>query len=305
MKSVEVFAPATVANLGPGFDVLGLAVEGLGDRVIARRAPGPLRITRVEGARLPTDVAANTAGIAACAALRRCGRSPVDAGIQLELHKGMPAGSGLGSSAASAAAAVVAVVTLLEVDLPRAALLEACIDAEAVVSGRHADNVAPSLFGGLVLVRRLDPLDWIELPVPTGGHLVLAMPEFSLATRAARAALPTHVPLADALRNGADLASLVAAGFRNDLEAFGRSMSDAYATPVRLPMIPGGAAVLAAAQAAGALGAGISGSGPTLFALVDGDPEAVAAAMRAAFADAGLQATTHVSPLAAPGAHVR
>lgn len=303
MQSVTAFAPATVANLGPGFDVLGLAIDGLGDRVVARRSPGPLRITTVEGADLPTDLAANTAGIAACVVARRAGLNLLDLGVALELHKGMPAGSGLGSSAASAAAAVVAMVELLGLDLPRAALLEACIDAEAVVSGRHADNVAPSLFGGLVLIRRLDPLEWTEIPVPTTGHLVLAMPRYTLATRAARAAMPTHVPLADALRNGADLASLVAAGFRDDLAGFGRAMNDAYATPVRLPMIPGGAKVLSAARVAGALAAGISGSGPTLFALT-ADPEPVAAAMRAAFATEGLAAMTHVSPLNAPGARL-
>ena len=304
MDRVEAFAPATVANLGPGFDVLGLALEGLGDRVIAERCDGPLRVIAIEGdgGRLPTDVDANTAGIAARQTLKRAGHAVE--GIALTVKKGLPIGSGLGSSAASAVAAAWAVNQLIGSPLSRAELIAPCLVAEAVVSGRHADNIAPSLFGGLVLVRRVDPLDLLRLPTPTGLQIVVVTPGFELATKAARAALPAAVPMADAVQNAADLGALVVACHTDDCALFGRSLNDVLATPARLPLIPGGVDALEAAQSYGALGAGISGAGPSLFAVVDASASAamVGEGMRAAFAHAGLTATVHVSSLAAPGA---
>lgn len=303
MDRVEAFAPATVANLGPGFDVLGLALEGLGDRVIADHADGPLRVIAIEGdhGRLPLDIAANTAGIAARETLKLAGHS--GDGIALTVRKGLPIGSGLGSSAASAVAAAWAVNVLIGSPLSRAELVPACLAAEAAVSGRHADNLAPSLFGGLVLVRRLDPLDLVHLPVPAGLQIVVVTPAFELATKAARAALPPVLAMADVVQNAADLGALVAACHANDAALFGRSLNDVIATPARLPLIPGGVEALAAARSFGALGMGISGAGPSVFAVVDSIAGAtlVGEGMRAAFANAGLAATVHVSSLAAPG----
>ncbi|MGK0362455.1 MAG: homoserine kinase [Bradymonadia bacterium] len=308
MDRVEAFAPATVANLGPGFDVLGLALEGLGDRVVAERAAGPLQIIAIEGddGRLPRDIDANTAGIAAKKTLQLAGHRVE--GIALTVFKGLPIGSGLGSSAASAVAAAWAVNALIGSPLSRAELVPACLAAEAAVSGRHADNLAPSLFGGLVLVRRVDPLDLVRLPVPSGLQIIVVTPAFELATKAARAALPPVLAMADVVQNAADLGALVAACHADDAALFGRSLNDVIATPARLPLIPGGVEALDAAREYGALGVGISGAGPSVFAVVHCGVDSAAAmvgeGMRAAFANAGLAARVHVSSLEAPGVRI-
>jgi homoserine kinase len=303
-ESVSAFAPATVANLGPGFDILGLALSGPGDTVTARRVSGHgVRLAAIEGdgGRLSLDPLTNTAAVAATATLRRAG---LDMAVELTLRKGLPIGSGLGSSAASAAAAAFAVNLLAGAPLRRADLVGPCLEAEEAVSGRHADNVAPALLGGLLLVRSLDPLDLVRLPVPPELRVVVATPEHEVSTRDARAAMPAQVPLADAVRTSANLAALVSACHSGDIALLGRSLVDSVATPARLPLIPGARAVLAAALDAGALGSGISGSGPTLFALCRSDRSAreAAAAMRDAFARAGLRSTTATSPADCPGA---
>ena len=308
-NEVTAFAPATVANLGPGFDVLGLAVSGPGDTVVARRSAGPLRIEAVtgEGGRLPRAVDRNTAGVAATATLRLLGLDPATAGVALHLHKGLPIGSGLGSSAASAAAAAGAVNALLGGGLQPIDLIAPCVEAEAAVSGRHADNVAPALLGGLVLVRSLDPLDLVRLPTPGGATLVIVTPDFELHTREARAALPAQVPMAQMVRHSAQLAALVAACFGNDLALLGRALPDPIITPARAALIPGGPAVLAAATDAGAVGAGICGAGPSIFAVcaAAADAPAVQAAMRAAFGAVGLDAVGLISPMDCPGMTLR
>jgi len=305
MEEVTAFAPGSVSNLGPGFDILGLAVAGPGDTVTARRVPGSgVRIARVEGdgGRLPREAERNTAGVAAAATLRRAG---VDAGVELVLRKGMPIGSGLGSSAASAAAAAYAVNLLLGSPLPVEALVEPCLEAEAAVSGRHADNVAPALLGGLVLVRSVDPVDVLRLPVPAGLTIAVVTPAFDLPTREARAALPKVVPLQAMVRNSANIAALVAACHTGDLALLRRAVVDDVVAPVRVALIPGCGAVIRAALDAGALGSTVSGAGPSVFALCDseGIARAAAEAMRAAFREAGgLDSTAVVSPADAPGA---
>jgi homoserine kinase len=304
LEEVTAFAPATVSNLGPGFDILGLALSGPGDTVTARRVPGQgVRIARVEGdgGILPREAERNTAGIAAAATLRRAG---VAVGVELEIRKGMPVGSGLGSSAASAAAAAYAVNLLVGSPLRKRELVEPCLDAEAAVSGRHADNVAPSLLGGLVLVRSVDPLDVLRLPVPEGLRVVVVTPAFDLPTRVARAALPERVPLAALVRNSANLAALVAACHSGDLALLRRALVDEVVAPVRAALIPGCDAVMSAALEAGALGSSISGAGPSVFALCHSAraAEDAAEAMRAAFREAGgLDSTAVLSPADAPG----
>ncbi|HEX2095004.1 MAG TPA: homoserine kinase [Longimicrobiaceae bacterium] len=304
-EEVRVFAPATVSNLGSGFDILGLAVRGPGDTVVARRRPGTgVRIARIEGdgGALPRDPEANTAAIAAAAVLHRAG---IGAGVELELHKGMPIGTGLGSSAASAAAAALAVNLLVGSPLRKVDLVGACVEAEATVAGRHADNVAPALLGGLVLVRSADPPDLVRIPVPEGLVMVVVTPAFSLSTREARAVLPEAVPLREMVRNSANVASLLAGCYAGDLAFFGRGVTDHVITPVRARLIPGCEAVIAAALAAGALGSSISGAGPSVFALSHSPrrAERIARAMVAAFRDAGgVDASFLVSPADAPGA---
>jgi homoserine kinase len=299
-----VFAPATVANLGPGFDVLGLALAEPGDTVTARRAAVPgvrIRQIRGDGGALPREPAANTAGIAATAVLKR---TACRSGIELELEKGMPLGSGLGSSAASAAAAALAVNLLLDSPLKPTELVEPCMEAEAVVSGRHADNVAAALLGGLVLVRSIDPLDLASLPLPEGLVVTVVTPSFELPTRRAREALPDHVPLGRLVRSTANLAGLIHALHSDDLELLARSMVDDIVTPARAALIPGAPQVIRAALEAGAVGSSISGAGPSVFALCrsKGSAAEVAAAMGAAFGDAGLEATRIISPARCPGA---
>jgi homoserine kinase len=301
--SVSAFAPATVANVGPGFDVLGLAVDGAGDTVSVRLAKEPgVRIVRITGdnGALPTDTDANTAGIAARETLAVAG---IETGIELTLHKGLPLCSGLGSSAASAAAAAFATNRLIGSPLRKPALLGPCLEAEAAVSGRHADNIAPALLGGLVLIRGLDPPDIVRLPLPEGLTIVVVSPDFHLPTREARAVLPDTVPLRTLVHSTAQIASLVSACYSGDLSLLSRCLVDDVVTPARLPLIPGGEAAIQAALAAGALGASISGAGPSLFALCHSPRSAAAAAhaMQAAFADAALESHIRISPANCPG----
>ena len=303
LAEVTAFAPATVANLGPGFDVLGLALTGPGDTVTARRvAGGGVRLVSVDGdgGRLPRD-GSNTATIAAEGTLRRAG---IDAGVELSLVKGLPLGSGLGSSAASAAAAACAVNVLVGSPLRKVDLVAACVDAEAVVSGKHADNAAAAVLGGLILVRSVEPLDLIRLPVPDGLTIVVATPKLELSTRAARAVLPESIPLRALVANAANIAAFVAACHSGDLGLLARSAHDAVVTPARARLIPGCEQVFSAALDAGALGVSFSGAGPSVFAWCRSERSGaeVGAAMVAAFALVGLPAEPLVCPADGPGA---
>lgn len=304
LQEVTVFAPATVANLGLGFDILGLALKAPGDTVTARRVEGDgVTISAItgDGGRLPLEASRNTAGIAAIETLKRAGTA---AGVDLEVHKHMPLGSGLGSSAASAAAAAHATNLLLGSPLRKQQLIPACIEAEAAVAGRHADNVAPSLLGGLLLIRSVEPLDVVRLPVPEGLTVVVVSPEYELLTRDARQALPEHVSLGDLVRNTANIAALVSACHSGDLSLLSRCVPDEVVTPRRAALIPGGAEVIAAALAAGALGSSISGSGPSIFALCHSWRCAaeVGAAMADTFARFSMATSVTISSADCPGA---
>lgn len=283
---VSAFAPATLSNLGPGFDCLGLAVAGIGDIVSVQMMSSPgVRIEAIhgDGGRLPFDPASNTAGVAARAVLAHAGR--LDQGLALWIHKGLPLGSGLGSSGASAVAAAFATRALVCPELPDSALLDACMQGEAAASGSpHADNVAPALLGGIVLIRPAAPPETVRLPVPSDLWMGLVHPAIEVRTLDARRALPTHVTVADAVHQAAHLASLTSALYDGDLERLGRSVCDRIAEPARRRFIPGFEAAMEAARSAGALAGSISGSGPTLFALARG--EAAAARAARAMADA-------------------
>lgn len=302
-SEASAFAPATLSNLGTGFDVLGLALAQPGDTVRVRLVAEPgIRVTHIDGdgGKLSRDPARNTAAIAASATLARAGLS---VGVELELVKGLPIGSGLGSSASSAVAAAFAVNLALGSPLRRADLVGPCLVAEEAVSGRHADNVAPALLGGLVLVRSLDPLDLVRLPLPDGLVFALVTPGMELLTRTARAVLPAEVPLAAMTRNSANLAAIVSACHSGDLALLARAIPDEVVTPARSPLIPGCADVIEAALDAGALAASISGAGPTLFALCRSPRTAQAAAdaMVATFARHGLTANGFISAADNPG----
>jgi len=301
------FAPASTSNLAVGFDILGHPLGFAGDRVTVTRraAPGVVMgaATGVAGP-LPADAAANTAGHAV---MRLLADHAPGVGVEVAIEKGIPLGSGIGGSAASAVAAVVAANALLPRPLPTAALFPYALAGEAVAAGAvHGDNVAPSLYGGLVLVRSADPPDVVPLPAPPSLRCVLVLPRLRLDTRDARAVLPGCVRLRDFVHQSANLAGVIAGCFTGDLPLIARSLRDEVIEPHRAALIPGFSAVQAAAMQAGALGCSISGGGPSLFAWCDGDAaaESVRHAMVDAFAAAGLAAEGRVSPVDGPGARV-
>ena len=299
----RAFAPASIGNVGPGLDILGCAVTGPGDAVLAERTSTPGISIRAAGhPELPTDPDQHTAGVAAREVLTRAGAQSV--GLTLSVQKGLPLSAGQGGSAASAVAGAVATNALLGHPVDEAGLLEACLVAEERVAGRHADNVAPSLLGGLVLVRSLDPLEVVRLPVTADPVIVLVHPEQRLRTADARAALPAQIARPVALYQAAQVAALVVALATGDGALLGRALDDRIAEPARAPLLPGFREAKAAALAAGALGASISGGGPTAFAVVlsEETAERVAAAMAAAYRAAGVGCAVRIERIDRQGA---
>jgi homoserine kinase len=307
MTSVTAFAPATVSNVACGFDVLGFALDAPGDEVTARLTGTGVRIDDIvgDGGRLPRDAAKNTAGIAALTLLAKLGERR---GVALTIRKGLPLSSGLGGSAASAAAAVVAVDAILGSRVPIETLIACALEGERLGAGSaHADNIAPSLCGGLVLVRCPNPPDVVRLPVPAGLSAVVVHPDLEIETAQARALIGDTVRLADAVRQWANLGALVDGLHRGDFALISRSLEDSIAEPRRASLVPGLAVIKRAALDAGALGCSLSGSGPSIFALCASREAAtrVAAAMTAAVrAEIGGDVQTYVSPIASQGARV-
>lgn len=304
---VTVFAPASMGNVAVGYDVLGSALDGVGDRVTVRRLDTPVvRVGTVTGrvSELPTDPPDNTA-TAALLSLQE--ELTLDVGFEVSLKKGIPLGSGLGGSAASAVGAVVAAAALLPGSWSADALLPHALAGEAVASGDlHPDNVAPCLFGGLVLTREMDPPDVVSIPVPPDVRCVLVRPDRVLPTRDARACLPDTVPLADSVRQTAHLGAFIAGCYRNDLSLIGRALRDYLVEPHRAELVPGFDDVQSGAMEAGALGCSLSGAGPTLFAWCEGDPvaQAVREAMSEAFARHDVPTEAWISSIPTEGAQV-
>lgn len=267
-ESIKVFAPATVANVACGFDVLGFAVNQPGDEVILKlKDSSGLKIARITGddGRLPKDPHKNTVGVAIDCFLSHLGSKQ---GIEISLDKKMPLGSGLGSSAASAVAGVFAVNELLGSPLKQEDLLPFAMEGERLACGSaHADNVAPSLMGGFVLIRSYDPLDVVKIPTPAGLFCTLIHPQIEVQTKDARSILRKQIRLQDAVIQWGNVGGLIAGLMLPDLDLIGRSMQDVIVEPIRSILIPGFHEVKQAALDAGALGCGISGSGPSLFAL--------------------------------------
>lgn len=301
-QSASALAPACIGNFGPGLDVLGVAVAGAGDRVTATRSDTPgVEITNAGHAELPSDPMKNTAGIAAGEVLRRAG---VDIGVKIALTKGLPLSGGQGGSAASAVASAVATNRLLGGPLDVAALLECCIEAETVVSGRHADNVAPQLLGGVVLVRSIDPIDVVQLASPAELRIVLVHPDQRLRTADARAALPQFVARSTVVQQLGNVAAIVAALESDDLHLLGRAMDDQIAEPARVALLPGFTEARAAARTAGALGGSLSGAGPTSFWLAGDDVTArrIMDAVKASYMALGIVCTARATRIAPLGA---
>lgn len=306
LRFATAFAPASIGNVAVGFDVLGQSFPVLGDRVRAESSPLPgVRIAAVSGiaGELPREPELNTAGRAVQSLLAATGSG---SGIALSIEKGVPLGSGLGGSAASAVAAVVAANELLGRPCSREELLTHAVAGETVASGsRHADNVAPALFGGLVVTVGVDPPHVQRIPVPPAVRCVVVHPKLFLSTREARRILRPEVRLADAIRQLGNLAGFIAGCHANDLGLIRASFEDVLIEPQRAGLIPGFAEVKAAALAGGALGCSISGAGPSVFAWCEeGTARAVADGMTAAFARHGLEATAHVAPVGDDGARI-
>lgn len=295
-RQIRAFAPGSIGNVGPGLDILGLAVSGAGDTVDAERLDHPGIELADPGHRdLPTVPERHASAIAAQAVLRRAGLAGT-VGLRLRVTKGLPLSGGQGGSAASAVAGAFAANRLLDTPLTTDDVLLAALESESALAGRHADNLAPSLLGGLVLIRSLEPLDVIRLPVPSELRIVLIHPAQALDTRDGRAVLPDRVPRDVALHQAAQVAAMVAAVYKGDLDLLGRAIDDRIAEPARAPLLPGFVRAKAAAREAGACGCSISGSGPTAFAFASDDAGAarIAEAMRAAYTEAGVSCTARV-----------
>ncbi|TCV92391.1 homoserine kinase [Luteibacter rhizovicinus] len=302
MASAEAFA--SVGNVGIGFDILGHCVAGAGDRADVRRIDEPVvRIASIDGVvlDLPLRAEDNTAG-AALISLRRALDLPF--GFELTLHKGIALGSGMGGSAASCVAALVAANELLDEPLSREALYPYALDGEAVASGsRHGDNLGPMLLGGLVLSTH-DRL--VRIPVPAEWHCALVHPHYVLETRRARAALAGSYELGNFVAQSANLALVLAGCYRGEAALVREGLSDVLVEPRRAPLIPGFAQVKQAALDHGAMGASISGAGPSVFGWFEdaGSAERASLAMASAFADAGYASDRLVAPVDGPAARV-
>lgn len=303
-QQATAFAPASVGNAGVGFDLLGFAIEGIGDTVTACRTDRPgVTIESITGTvtELPMQAEKNTAGKAVMALLADQG---AEFGVSLHIQKGIPLGSGLGGSAASATAALTAANALLERALDASALYPYALMGEAVASGSvHGDNVGPQLLGGLVLA---SPRHLFRIPVPDRLYAAVVHPNFILETRKARAALETNFQLSEIVAQQTNLALFLSGCFRNDTDLIAASLADVLIEPRRAALIPGFAEVKRAALDHGALGASISGAGPSVFGWFwDLDSaKSAAAAMIDAFSNHGLEASAYLSPLTAGGARL-
>ena len=306
LERATAFAPASVGNVAIGFDILGFAVDALGDRVtVTRRAEPGVSITRVHGiaGELPTDPRRNTAG-QALLAMQETLRLPF--GFEMEIEKGIPLGSGLGGSAASAVGAVVAANALLPQPCGKLELLKFAMQGEAVASGSlHVDNIAPSLFGGLVLTVGIDHPRVKQIPVPPEVRAVIMHPHMFLSTKQARAILKRTVDLSDFVWQTANLAGFISGCYTNDLDMIRASLEDVVIEPQRQALIPGFQDVRRAAMQAGALGCSISGAGPTTFAWArQSDAPAVRDAMRNEFERKSIQLDEWIVGVESAGARV-
>jgi homoserine kinase len=305
MPIATAYAPATVANLGVGFDIIGLALREPGDTVRAEFSDTPgVTVADIQGdnAKLSRDAAKNTASVAAQSVLRAVGETR---GVKLTILKGLPLASGMGSSSASAVAGALAVNALLGSPLSKAELLPACLDGEEMASGRHADNVAPCLFGGITLIYGTDASQIVQLPIPENLYLALVTPNVEVMTSAARAVLPPTIPLKQMVSQTAGVARLIDAIHRSDLEAMAAAMeSDGVIEAARAHLMPRLHEARAAAKAAGALGLVISGAGPTLMAACGDSATAarVAGVMQALYDEAGIGGVSRWTQVARDGA---
>ena len=296
MEEIKIFCPATIANLSCGFDVLGLCLATAGDEMIIRKSDiKGVRITKIVGADLPMETENNVAGVAALAMLEEV---ETEFGFEIEIYKHIKAGSGIGSSAASSAGAVFGINELLGQPFTRKELVKFAMQGEKLASGNaHADNVAPALLGGFTLVRCSDPLDIIKIESPSELYATVVHPQIELKTSDARSVLKQTVSLKSAITQWGNVGGLVAGLYTQDYELIGRSLHDEIIEPIRSMLIPGFDLIKQTAYENGALGSGISGSGPSIFALSKGKENAykIAKAMSAVYEEMNLPYEIHVS----------
>lgn len=307
-NEIRVFAPATVANVACGYDVLGFAIDSPGDEIVVRHGTKPgLQITQITGdnGKLPKNPSQNTAGVAALDLLKHLGMS--DRAIEMEIHKKMPFGSGLGSSAASAVAGAFAVNKLIGEPLSKRQLLPFAMAGECSADGAwHADNVAPCLLGGIVFIRSNQELDVAQLPAPKNLWAAVVHPDIEVLTKVAREILPKEIPLENATQQIGNLGGLLCGLIQEDYGLISRSIHDVIAEPRRQKLIPDFYKAKRAALGAGALGFSISGAGPSVFALCEGEETArkVGEAVAKVFAAIPVGHQTYVSKINPLGVHV-
>jgi homoserine kinase len=296
MTEIKIFCPATIANLSCGFDVLGLCLATAGDEMIVRKSDVKgVRITKIVGADLPLETENNVAGVAALAMLEEV---ETEFGFEIEIYKHIKAGSGIGSSAASSAGAVFGINELLGRPFTRKELVKFAMQGEKLASGNaHADNVAPALLGGFTLVRCSNPLDIIKIESPSELYATVVHPQIELKTSDSRSVLKQTVSLKSAITQWGNVGGLVAGLYTQDYELIGRSLHDEIIEPIRSMLIPGFDLIKQTAYENGALGSGISGSGPSIFALSKGKENAdkIAKAMSAVYEEMNLPYEIHVS----------
>ncbi|CAM3318852.1 homoserine kinase [Zobellia roscoffensis] len=302
MEEIKVFCPATIANVSCGFDVLGVALDNVGDTMVIRKTQEKgIRITKLEGQDLPMETLQNVAGVAGLALLEK---SDYEGGFEIEIYKKIKAGSGIGSSAASSTGAVWAMNELLGKPFSTLELVQFSMEGERLASGvAHADNVAPALFGGFTLVRSYSPLDIVPIHTPSNLYATVIHPQIEVKTSDSRKILKTNITLADGIKQWGNVGGLIAGLYTEDYDLIGRSLEDHIVEPIRSILIPGFDQVKSEALKAGALGSGISGSGPSIFAFSKGIDTAnkVAQAMKEVYKNIGIDYDVHVSKINSQG----
>ncbi|NYJ28697.1 homoserine kinase [Allomuricauda sp. ARW1Y1] len=302
MEEIKVFCPATIANVSCGFDVLGLALDSVGDAMTVRKIPEKgIRISKIMGQDLPLEAEKNVAGVAGLALLDK---SDYEGGFEIEIDKRIKPGSGIGSSAASSTGAVWAMNELLGKPFSKLELVEFAMQGEKLASDvAHADNVAPAIYGGFTLVRSYEPLDIVPIPTPSELYATVIHPQIEIKTSDSRKILKTTISMQQGIRQWGNLGGLIAGLFQNDYDLISRSLEDHIVEPIRSILIPAFDDIKANALSAGALGSGISGSGPSIFALSKGETIAqqVAASMKETYQNIGIDFDIHISKVNSQG----
>ena len=305
MDSIKIFLPATVANVGCGFDVLGFCLDKVGDEMVIRKSQRKgVYITKIEGFKLPYDINENVAGVSALAAYNEL---DIDFGFEIEIYKQIKPGSGIGSSAASAVGSVFGMNYLLGNPFSKIELIKFAMKGEAVASkSEHADNIAPAILGGFTLVRKSNPLEVIQLPTPKALYAVIVHPQIEIKTSDSRAVLPKTVALSNAITQWSNVGCLVHALHTSNYNLLGKSIEDVVIEPHRSKLIPNFNSLRKISIESGALGFSISGSGPSIFSLCKGlkNAKKVEVNQRAFMVNIGIPFETHISRINTEGVKI-